>query len=271
MDAQGNAAAIWLESPSGIRIVTSAFFSTATSKWSTPNYISNGTSAAQDPTISVSPQGDIFVVWTETSAPVTTLYGRSYRQNGWSSIYTIASGTLGPRGSVGLDGYGRAIIAWSQFDSFFSRNDIYATYYENQNFSSPQILSNLGSGSATVPRIAVNPMGYGWVLWEFFVTSVGEFVQGASSINPVNFFGGEQIFNQTSFQSSYNNTLFWSASPSPTTGYKIYRNGELLSELPLLSREYVDPAQNKKASTIYSITTVTPLQKESEAVSVTLP
>jgi hypothetical protein len=116
----------------------------------------------------------------------------------------------------------------------------------------------------------MNKNGYAVAVW-VVTDGLTETVQAATSISGINALVGKQITNRSALQTNFINCLEWSASPSPISSYKIYRNGSLLKEVSGFDRHYNDISARRNESYVYSIVGITLDQSETESVSITLP
>lgn len=92
-----------------------------------------------------------------------------------------------------------------------------------------------------------------------------------SLIDPVPFVKGTKVENRFPTQSEFVNKINWGPSPSSdVVAYRIYRNGELIAEVPVTQLCYNDHNQPKCTSTIYAVTAVDENGAESDPVEITI-
>lgn len=182
MDDEGNAIAIWarltVPSAGGRGEVLWANRYVAGVGWGTAEVIKpDSETRARDGRLSVSANGDAFMVWVQNdpmrgSAPeeLNDIWGVRFSGSGWEPPERIDDSALNKgQPDVAVDGAGVAHAVWSQEDADF-RNIWASTYVPGSGWGAPELIEPPNEdpnedGDATVPRISVNSAGNAFVVW----------------------------------------------------------------------------------------------------------
>jgi len=170
VDPSGRALVVWqrLSSPGGHADIWAKIYQPGTG-WQPEGTIESMDGDAQFPVVAVGGDGAFCVSWQHTPVGATTgiWVNRYVPASGWSGPLQISTGsTAATEPAIAADGSGNVIVAWQQTNAA-GYYEVQATRYvaPNSSWSAPVIL---GAGNSTYnryPRVAMDPIGNGMVVW----------------------------------------------------------------------------------------------------------
>lgn len=172
-NASGAAVAVWRQDgpPAAPSLSIWASRYAPADGWGTPQPVSDGSNAADNPQVAIDADGNAIVVWQQTD---------SFRYSIWANRYTAASGWSGPHliegtdGNAGnpqvaVDGAGNAIAVWWQNASAASGSPIGTVanrFVAGSGWSGAvAISSHAGNGGTFGPQIAFDAAGNALATW----------------------------------------------------------------------------------------------------------
>lgn len=262
MDASGNAIAVWLGNDPNFDVKWSRFDGLA---WS-PAAVLSLASGNFDPKIAVAPNGTAIAVWPDAGNNIQI---SQFNGTVWSVPAAIAPGTSA---SITMDSLGNALIGWiSSFDEIFN------AYLPLGGILSPPALVTTASEDLFSLDLALSSASKtGVTAWHLSVPLDEEnFTFAALTLFqplPSGGITGSVCSNNFATQVDRVHIISWAPSTDPTTvSYYIYRNGALISIVPVTGPfTYYDHNRCKGTPDTYVVVAVDAQGIQSAPVSITL-
>ncbi len=172
IDAAGRALAIWSQLDGAGTSTESLWGSryTPTSGWSTPLQLENSTGTVSGAYLSMDrSSGKAVVAWRQLTSGSYDLWAKAFDpSSGWGASTSVELGTgMVGNASLGLDGSGRALLAWTQIGPN-TRASVYASRSVTPgSWSAPVLIetNEVVGVQDTDPRVAALPSGAAIVVW----------------------------------------------------------------------------------------------------------
>ncbi len=136
----------------------------AAGEWSLPQLVSHTTGVSSQPALSVTPDGQVYVTWADTTPGPTTIYFA--RQQGVAWANAPIPNAQGSRPTIAAGPSGEVYIAWQdrlvEAESF----EILAAIYRDGAWGVPQIVSDGSPHHSVSPALAVTPQGVCHLVWQ---------------------------------------------------------------------------------------------------------
>lgn len=195
-ETYGNSAAVWVRTDGGSTVIQGNYYLTATFTWSTPFNISATNTNATNPSITISNDNRVVVVWQESNGSNTVIRKRGFTLGGaLSSTVTLSAvGADASLPQIVSDGAGYAAIAWTRFDG--ANTVVQAcTCSSDGSLSSVSNISSSGQ-DATLGQLAMNSLQRAVGIWRL----------SSGAIQSAALFGGTWSAPITAAASSTTNT-----------------------------------------------------------------
>jgi hypothetical protein len=170
VDAAGNAVAVWMQSAHAPNAPSNIWANryTVNVGWGNATQIEThaGTGSATFPDVSMEPSGSALAVWVVPVGNVNRAVASRFTGGTWSAPQPIDNGA-GNNGTavVAMDANGNGTAVWTQSDG--TRANVWSNrFIAGFNWGAPQLIENSDFGSAGVPRVAVDPAGNAFALWQ---------------------------------------------------------------------------------------------------------
>jgi hypothetical protein len=172
MDANGNAMAVWHQhegsDTSSATGVYASRYDAGTDTWQAPQLIDNVSGWAYRTQVAMDPNGNAIAVWDQDGGSTYNVYANRFDATSgtWGSAQEIENSSLSyaVMPHVAMDANGNAIAVWFNGDG--SSYDIYANrYVYGSGWGASPTLLDSGVGSATSPRVAMDPAGNAMAVW----------------------------------------------------------------------------------------------------------
>jgi hypothetical protein len=162
-DDQGNEVAVWNVSDGSEEVIQAARRQPG-GAWSAPVDLAPSAPGAQGAEVVVRPDGEAVAVWARQVAPpkYQVELARMDASGNWGAPVVISAGENAAAPALGLDGEGRAIVAWRQY--LGNNYGAAVTVEEGGAWSTPQVLSDPATTNEA-PAIAVDAAGDAVVSW----------------------------------------------------------------------------------------------------------
>lgn len=173
MDANGNAVTVWTrgEPVRGENIWANRY--TPSEGWGTAELIeTEGLGNTRGPQVATDPDGNAHAVWQQFDGTAQNIWTNRYTPGeGWGSAELLETDMgAASRPAVTVDPTGVAHAVWSQSDD--TLNNIWANRYTpGEGWGTPGLIETPiedpeEEGSATSPRVSVDPNGNAFAVWE---------------------------------------------------------------------------------------------------------
>jgi hypothetical protein len=171
LDADGNILAVWSQRE-GARSSTWSNRYAAGTGWSTPVLLETDDAGSTWMTrIVMDASGNALAVWMQSDGTRYNLWSNRYQKNsGWSGPQLVETSNSGDVLSVDLaaDAHGNFVTVWEESDRSFqgAHNDAWTNRHTTgAGWGTAERLETSDAGSASLPRVAVDPAGNALVLW----------------------------------------------------------------------------------------------------------
>lgn len=272
-DAAGSAIAVWERSAPSVDIRAARF--TKGGGWAAPVSIVAPAIVNRNPILAVNDSLQAIAVWEGFDGANVTIQASSFDPTGntWSAVQDVDPGMVTLDTDVAIDNNGNGVAVFERFvppqEAFASSFDL-----ETNTWSTPEMISSPGE-NVDNPQVQVASTGVAAIAvftGDDGATGVIEASTGIGSglLAPPTAGVGKRIKNRFPFQKEYFNELKWVPSTSSlTVGYKISRNGELITTLSSRSRsEYRDHNRSKNGTDVYEIRAIDSLGGESAPATI---
>lgn len=173
VDGHGNAVVAWFQ-PNENRIYhVWATRYVSGQGWGTPVQIEAEEAVTHGCQVVMDPSGNAIVTWVQVD------FRPGHGNNVWAALYRVGTGWDSPscigndnaitvdNQRIAMDGNGNALAVWEQMEllgSIFTRRLWSNRYTRGAGWGTPELVGP-ETGGSVVPRVAVDPMGNGIVVW----------------------------------------------------------------------------------------------------------
>ncbi len=276
VDSDGNAIAIW-----GTTVGANTLIEARTlpfgGSWSPTIDVSGIGIDTINPQVAVDGIGNAIAVWQHRGGSHFHIETATLPFGGvWTTptrISELVEDSINSQ--IAIDNSGNAVVVWQHSNGVHFHIEA-ATLPFGGAWTAPVLLSDFGSDSIDA-HVAVNGVGNVVAVWKnngvnaIAQASIGSFPLTILNSNlpaPPTNGTGRQVVTRFPMQSERFNELKWTASASNIIGYRIYRNGVLISENSANQLSYRDHLQKKGAPTTYQVTAVDDLNNESTGLTI---
>jgi hypothetical protein len=166
MNSSGNAFVVWQINNGSNMIIQTTHYNKSTSSWSAVQTLSDESTNAFDPQISIDSLGNAIAIWSGNYNTRYITQVRYYTEStsSWSTIQNLsAEGKNTSEQQIVMNSVGDAVAVWTQLDG---TNIVQASYYtKGVSWSTPQTLSAIGE-LTILPQISIDPLGNAIAVWE---------------------------------------------------------------------------------------------------------
>ena len=137
--------------------------------WTTTEEVSTeSTGYSSKPSLTVSHDGKVHIVWCDSLDGDTNIFYRRYEPgNGWTTTEEVSTG-IEPSLDVGSDG--KVHIAWADLTDYGGSGDdldiFYRRYEPGNGWTTTEVVSTDSTDRSTSPSLAVGPDGTVHIAWE---------------------------------------------------------------------------------------------------------
>jgi len=163
INSEGDAAAAWRQEFEGVFSIYGNRYSAATSSWGDPVLLETSFVPAAAPSVAMSDEGDVTVVWRQSSQRANHFDADSGE---WGTAVNIAPSGSGDSPDIAMSHGGDAIAVWSQDDD--GLNNLYASHYDaaGSTWAEPLLIETDDTGDAHSPQIGADAAGNAFVAWQ---------------------------------------------------------------------------------------------------------
>jgi hypothetical protein len=154
-------------------------------EWGEPKLIETSNAGDVDlPRIAMDGDGNAIAVWKQRDDVRTNIWASYFNGTSWGAAELLETNNAGDADSpqIAMEDDGNAVAVWAQYDGI--QFSIYANYFDDLEWGTPELIENNDSGSAYNPQIAMDSAGNAMVVWEQR--------NGALTNIWVNYFDGEE-------------------------------------------------------------------------------